>query len=193
MRFALSILALFVLAAPALAQQTIVPAKDGVVQLGPANSQIKFVGIHEGDKPDPRQGGFAKFKGLAGLDQSGALQSVAFDIETASLWSEIPKLTNHLKSPDFFDVRQHPTAAFRSTAIRPTDQPGVFMIQGDFTLLGVTKEVTMPATINGSSNGLTLISQFKLDRTKFGMNYGQGKVHKDVAITVVIGEATADS
>ena len=127
-----------------VAQPRPVPVQAGVVNLGPINSRIDFVGTHEGPKPDPRKGGFSKFAGRAEFAQNGALAAVEFDIETSSLWTEIPKLTGHLKSPDFFDVRQYPRAAFRSSAVSPTQQQGVYNVSGKFTLLGVTKEVSMP-------------------------------------------------
>lgn len=193
MKTTLLTLALFVTATSASAQNPRPVRIDaGAVRLAPINTKIGFVGTHLGAKPDPRHGGFAKFTGLATVNAAGALESLRFDIVTASLWTKIPKLTGHLKSPDFFDVRQHPTATFRSTSVRPSQQQGMYVIQGKFTLLGVTKDFTMPATIGISRDGLTLVTSFMFDRTQFGMTYGQGKVHKNVSISVVIGEPTAD-
>jgi polyisoprenoid-binding protein YceI len=170
-----------------------VPIQGSVVNLSPANTTIGFIGTHEGPQPDPRRCGFAKFAGQAQLDETGTMKSVGFDIDTASLWAEIPKLTAHLKSPDFFDVRQHPQAAFRSTSITLGSQPGTFEVTGNFTLLGVTKEITAPASISVSEQGVTLVAAFTVDRTTFGMDYGQGKVKNIVEINVSIGEPTPDA
>ncbi len=167
-----------------------VPIQSGAVTLTPANTRIDFVGTHEGPKPDPRKGGFVKFSGKVVVSDNGSLESVAFDIDTLSLWSEISKLTAHLKSPDFFDVRQHPKAAFRSTSVSPSKKPGTFVVTGKFTLLGTTKEIKIPAVVSVSPRGVTLVSEFTFDRTHFGMNYGQGKVKKNVGISVVIGQRT---
>ncbi|MCO8122009.1 YceI family protein [Stieleria sp. TO1_6] len=167
-----------------------VPLNSGVATLAPANSRIDFVGTHEGDKPDPRKGGFEKFSGKASVGDDGALESVAFEIETGSLWTEIDKLTAHLKSPDFFGVRENPKASFRSTAVAAGKADGEVVITGEFTLLGNTQQIKVPATVQTTPEGLTLVSDFKIDRTKFGMNYGQGKVTNEVQLIVTIGKAT---
>ena len=167
-----------------------VALKSGVATLAPANTRIGFVGEHEGPKPDPRKGGFAKFAGKVQVGSDGSIQSVGFDIDTASLFTELPKLTGHLKSPDFFDVRQHPKASFRSTSVAAAKKPGEVNVTGKFTLLGETKEIVIPAAVSASPKGITLVSNFAFDRTKYGMTYGEGKVKKKVAISVVVGQPT---
>lgn len=166
------------------------PVKAGVATLSPANTKIQFVCAHSGDKPDPRTGGFAKFSGKAQVDPATAsLQSVAVDIDTTSLFTQFDKLTTHLKSADFFEVRQYPTAKFVSTKIVP-GEGGKHTITGQLTLHGVTKEISFPAAVAVNDQGLSLKSQFSIDRTQFGMDYGQGKVENKVDLTVVIGEKT---
>ena len=155
------------------------------VALTPENTRIQFVCAHVGDKPDPRTGNFEKFDGKAVVD-GGTLKSIRVDIETASINAEVgEKLTNHLKSPDFFDVREHPKATFVSTAIEPAGE-GQVTITGDLTLLKVTKPITFPATVS-TENGLTLQAEFSFDRTEFGMTYSPDRVEKTVAMTVTIG------
>jgi polyisoprenoid-binding protein YceI len=162
----------------------------GSIALTPANTRIQFVGTHVGPKPDPRTGGFEKFKGKMELDPStGALKSVAVEIDTSSLFTEIPKLTNHLKSADFFEVRQFPTATFKSTGIKQA-AGGKYEITGALTLHGVTKEIKFPATLKSGPDGPVLRSEFKIDRTAFAMNYGPDRVEKEVAMSVTVGEKT---
>jgi len=153
--------------------------------LTPENTKIEFIGIHTGDKPDPRQGSFQELKGEAVVEE-GSLKSVSVEIETASITSEADKLTAHLKSADFFDVNEHPTAMFKSTKIEPGDD-GMVAITGEFTLLGVTKPVSFPATVS-TADGLTLSAEFTLDRSEFGMEYSLDKIDKDVAMTITIGK-----
>ena len=177
------------------AKKSLKPVKvdSGSVALAPGNARIDFVGEHEGSKPDPRKGGFSKFTGSAKV-ADGGLKSVAFDIETPSMWTEIPKLTGHLKSPDFFDVRQHPKATFRSTSVKlksgPTGKTSQYEVAGKFTLLGVSQDIKVPTTVTLGPDGMTLVSDFKLDRSRFGMNYGKGKVKNHVQIKVVVGQPT---
>jgi polyisoprenoid-binding protein YceI len=172
---------------------TPVPVADGKAILTPDNTSIGFVGTHTGLKPDPRTGGFALFTGNAEVDTAGkTLKSASVEIKTDSLWTQIPPLTGHLKSPDFFNTQKHPTARFVSKSIAPipaqaSDQ---FTITGDLTLLGTTKEVSFPAKVNIGDSGLTLSGSFTLDRTEFGMDRVQDKVQKGVTITLAIGKKT---
>lgn len=154
-------------------------------KLSAENTLIQFVGTHKGDKPDPRTGTFNRFHGEAKA-AGGKLDSVTIEIETESLKTEIDKLTNHLKSPDFFDVRQHPKATFKSTKIEPADA-GMVTITGDLTLLGTTKSITFPAKVT-VENDVNLITEFTIDRTEFGMDYGADNVHKEIAMTVKVGK-----
>lgn len=168
-----------------------VPVSDGTVTLSPENTKIQFVGVHSPPKqPDPRTGGFAKFSGKAEVDADGKLKSVNVDIDTTSLFTSIQKLTDHLKSPDFFEVREYPTAKFESTKIAP-GEGGETIITGNLTLHGVTKEISFPATVDSTGSGLTVHSKFDIDRTQFGMTFGKGQVENKVHMTVVVGEKTA--
>ena len=155
------------------------------VALTPENTLIQFVGTHVGDKPDPRTGKFGKLTGSAkGAD--GKLTEVMVTIDTASLETEIEKLTNHLKSPDFFDVRQHPEATFVSKKIE-AGEDGKVNITGDLTMLGETKSITFPAVVKVGKD-MSLTAEFVIDRTEFGMNYSPDKVHKDVTMTIKVGK-----
>ena len=165
-------------------------AAGDIVHLSPKNTSIEFIGIHEGPKPDPRKGGFGAFSGQAKVDSSGALRSITFELDTASLWTEIEKLTAHLKSPDFFDVRTYPKASFASTSVAPADEDGTATVTGNFTLLGKTQSIKLPVTARMTADGLTLVSEFNFDRTEFGMDYGQGKIANQVVLKVTIGKPT---
>ena len=165
--------------------------ESGVAKLTPDNTKIEFVCNHVGANPDPRKGGFAKFAGQAEIDSDGkTLKSVAVVIETASLWTQLPPLTTHLNSPDFFDMREYPEAKFQSTKIAPLNEKGEATITGNLTLLKATKEISFPATVAISGEGLTLKANFNIDRAEFGMDRLQDRVEKTIALTVAIGEQT---
>jgi polyisoprenoid-binding protein YceI len=191
MKCVLGILATFLmLASVAAAAEKPVPLAKGVAALSPDNTKIQFVGTHVGAKPDPRTGGFAKFSGKAQLDEAGkSLKSVSVNVDTASLFTEIPKLTDHLKTADFFEVREYPTAKFESTKITP-GKDGQATITGNLTLHGVTKEISFPATVKVGAEGLVVKSEFSIDRTDFGMKFSPDRVEKKVSLTVVVGEKT---
>lgn len=168
------------------ATETVSVAASGPVEmkLTPDNTLIQFVGTHVGDDPKPRTGNFGKFSGTAKAD-GDKLTSVEVTIETASLDAGIPDLTNHLKNADFFDVRQHPKATFKTTKIENGDDGT--KITGDLTMLGNTKSITFPAKVTVGKD-VKLEAEFVIDRLEFGMDYSPDKVHKDVTMTIKVGK-----
>ncbi len=175
---------------PLDAPPTAVAIQSNAATLSPQNTRIEFVGTHVGAKPDPRKGGFEQFTGKAEVDSAAkTLKSVVLEIDAASVWTEIPKLTEHLKSPDFFEVRENPTIRFESTQIDPAGE-GQSKITGKLTLHGVTKEITVPASVQIGEKGLTLRSQFDINRSEFDMKWGPDRVEDKVSLTIVVGEST---
>ena len=53
-------------------------------------------------------------------------------------------------------------------------------------MLGKEVPVTIPVAATVTDSEITLAGDFKIDRTKWGMNYGQGKIHDDVKIKTVL-------
>jgi polyisoprenoid-binding protein YceI len=170
---------------------TPVALADGVATLSAANTKIQFTGTHSPPKePEPRVGVFGKFQGEAKVDAAAkTLQSVTVEIDTASLSTPIEKLTNHLRTEDFFDVREYPTAKFESTEIT-ADEEGQTTIKGNLTLHGQTKEISIPATVSVTEEGLTLKSDFHISRAEFGIGKPEG-IDDKVALSIAIGEKTA--
>ena len=194
MTWAIGLIATMVLAPRALADKESKPApvtiEKGAATLSPTNTSIGFVATHVGEEPKPRLGGFGKFTGEAKIDESGELAEVTFSIDTTSVWTQIAGLTKHLKTPDFLNISNHPMASFKSTSIKKKKNGKGYTINGEFTFLEVTKELSIPAEITVNDNGLVLTSSFPIDRTDFGMEFGQAKVTNAVNITVIIGQET---
>ncbi len=77
-----------------------------------------------------------------------AASSITVDIDPASLDTNHEARDTHLKSSDYLDVEKFPSAGFVSTAV--TDKgDGKVAVTGDFTLHGVTKEITFDAIRTG--------------------------------------------
>jgi polyisoprenoid-binding protein YceI len=133
------------------------------------NSKIDFTaskvtGSHHGS--------FEKFTGA--IDYAGQVEtsSVTINIDTASVTTDTPDLTKHLKTPDFFDVAKYPTATFTSTEIKPSSGiDTTHTVTGNLQLHGVTKSVTFPARIAAAPTGITVDSTFSINRKDFGINY----------------------
>jgi len=170
--FALAVAALFGLSATAAEQK---------FALSGDNTKVAFTGTKKGGK---HEGGFKKLTGAASVDGDLSTLKIEAEIETDSLYSDDAKLTGHLKSPDFFGVKDNPKATFKSTKVEKTEKG--YTITGDLTLLGKTKPVTMPATVTVKGDTLTLTSDFKINRFDWGMTFGKGMVDETVSLKLSI-------
>jgi len=162
------------------------PIATGIsLPISPENSKIEFTGSKV---TGSHEGGFKKFSGTINLvSDKPELSSVNVDIETASIYANVDQLTQHLKTPDFFDVEKFPKATFASTKIEPNTAAGAdsFNVTGDFDLHGVKKSITFPATINVDSDEVEVKSEFSINRKDFGVSYA-GKADDLIRDGVVI-------
>ncbi len=91
------------------------PAAGGTSFAITPDSKIEFVGAKVTGTHD---GGFKAFTGSIDLvDGEPTKSTVTLEIDTTSIWSDNDKLTEHLKSDDFFGVEAHPASTFTSTSI----------------------------------------------------------------------------
>lgn len=143
------------------------------------NTKIGF----EGSKPDGSKhtGSFPKLSGTFDLGNDITKGKVSVKIDVEGLESDDPKLTGHLKSPDFFETKKYPDAKFESKSIK-SGKDG-FTVTGDLTMHGKTKEISFPAKIS-NEGGATLSSEFKINRSDWGINYGEGKINEAVKLTI---------
>ena len=146
------------------------------------NTKITFVGSKTDGK---HTGGFTTLKGAATVDGSDvATLKISVDIDMASTFTDDPKLTAHLKSPDFFAVKDNPKSKFVSTKVVKSDDGAT--VTGKLTLAGKTKEVTFPAKVEVKDGSLSLSSEFKINRNDWGISYGKGKINDEVILAVAI-------
>jgi polyisoprenoid-binding protein YceI len=150
---------------------------------GPNGSTIDFIGSKV---TGMHKGGFRKFAGefhVTGGKVADTGNKVVID--TTSLWADNDKLTGHLKSADFFNVAQHPTAVFETTSV--TQGTTNFTVTGNLTLHGVTKQISFPADIKVSDGATDVNARFFLNRFDFEMKYpGQADnlIRKEVVLTL---------
>lgn len=157
-----------------------VPAMGQTLKSDKEKSKVDFVGKKSDGK---HVGGFKDVSAVAKVDlDSPEKGSLTIEIKTDSLWSDDEKLTGHLKNPDFFDVKKFPTIKFESTKISMNGETGEII--GKMTMLDKTVEVKVPVKGDLSDDMLTVIADFKIDRTKWGMMYGKGKIEDEVEIKV---------
>ena len=90
----------------------------------------------------------------------------------ASVQADAARLTNHLKSPDFFDVERFPTATFRSTSIAAgAEGEATHRVTGTLHLHGQSRQITFPATIELSEQQVRARARFAIQRQQFGIVY----------------------
>lgn len=116
-------------------------------------------------------GGFRTFDGTVTFDGS-TVTGVDLTIDTRSIWSDTERLTNHLKSEDFFEVERYPTATFEADQIVPVDSAGAtHLVTGNLTMHGQTHGVTFPATLTVNDGTVQATADFIIDRTDWAINY----------------------
>jgi polyisoprenoid-binding protein YceI len=135
-RFLLAAAVAAVLAAPAIAA----PEK---FEIDPTHSQAGFTVRHFFSKVPGR---FNDMSGWIQYDAKNlASSSVEVTIPAASINTENERRDKHLRSADFFNVEKDSMITFKSTKVIPGTGDR-FKIEGDLTIRGVTKSVTIDAT-----------------------------------------------
>ncbi|ESQ89257.1 hypothetical protein ABAC460_13245 [Asticcacaulis sp. AC460] len=95
-------------------------------------------------------------------------------VEAGALDSGMDARDGDLKGPGFFNVAAFPTITFSSTRLVPVDATHA-RVEGQLTLLGVTKPVTLDVTFNGFGTGMMgdtragFIATAAIQRSDFGM------------------------
>lgn len=117
-------------------------------------------------------GGFADFTGTV-VVPDGSLEKLTVEVAVVmdSLYSDAGGLTEVMKDPKFFDVKTHPMSTFKSTGVTKGTEPDQYMVSGDFTLNGVTKNITFPTTVKLDGDTLTASSEFAVNRLDWNVVY----------------------
>lgn len=165
------------------------------------NSKFAWIGL----KPGGRHYGTFGLQGgniqvSDGAIVGGELNIDLNEIEVADLEGDQKKdLTDHLKSPDFFNVAEHPNAKFVITSVEeisgtanaqslstesaeevddaadqflPVIENPTHRVTGNLTMRDTTLSVTFPAHVNMTESGLEAKARFVIDRTNWGVSYG---------------------
>lgn len=148
-------------------------------KLDPAHTQIEFSVKHM--MFTKVRGQFSDFEGTVELDTDNpAASSVNVTIDAASIDTGVSDRDKHLRSADFFDVEKYPEITFRSKDVRGAIQEGgAFEVVGDLTIHGVTREVTLEASFEGTGTdpwggsraGFT--ASTSIDRRDFDLKWNQ--------------------
>jgi polyisoprenoid-binding protein YceI len=111
-----------------------------------------------------------------GKDVKTIAADVAVDVKAINSQSE--GRDKDLRSPNFFDVENHPNMTFKSKRVEPVS-PGRFKLIGDLTIKTTTKEVVLdvegPAPFMKSQRGILTgaTATTKINRHEFGITWNR--------------------
>ncbi|MBW8850751.1 MAG: YceI family protein [Xanthomonadales bacterium] len=115
---------------------------------------------------------------------------VEVTLPLAGLDAQVPDLTEHLRSADFFDAAQFPNATFKSTSVKAAGK-GKLIVIGDLTIKGVTKPVTLNVTFNkagvhplGKREAIGFDATATVKRSEFGLGAYVPNVSDEVTLTI---------
>ncbi len=174
-------------AAPAL-------AAPATYSIDPTHASIAFKVMHIGYAQTI--GFFREIEGGFTYDaEAQELGRVEVSIPASSVWTNHERRDAHVRNADFLDVEAHPVITFTAEGGTVTgDNTGT--VTGDLTILGVTKPITLEATLNKVANypfghqketmGISI--RGTVTRSEFGMDYAvaNGLVGDDVELLIEI-------
>lgn len=180
----------------AIAAIAVLPALAATYQIDPVHSEVSFRIRHLG--LSKVYGRFVNYKGTLVLDEQDMTKAkVDVIIEAASINTENAMRDKDLRSSNFLDVDKFPTVTFRSVAVKPLAKDR-FEVTGDFSLHGVTKRITIPMSVTGTTSTpqesrVGFEGSLALNRNDYAITYMPGIVGEDVSITLGIEAIKTDA
>src|SRR5690554_5304541 len=134
------------------------------------------------------------------LDYTGSLTTdgeelsnakVDFTVQIESVNTDVENRDNHLRSADFFDVKEYPEMTLKSTKILKTGKPNHYLLYGKLTIKDVTKDVIFDVHYGGTVKNdkgekLGMKAKTTINRFDYNINFDPAAtgVGKDVTIVV---------
>ncbi len=144
------------------------------------------------------RGMFKGFRGNIQFDpENKDAGRVEFEVDTASIDTNIVKRDNHLRSGDFFNASKYPLMTFKSKNVKHVSD-NQYIVEGDLTIKDVTREVAVPFTYFGiRDNPLKKGEQvagfegeFTINRLDYNVGDGKfaemGVIGEEVSIIVAL-------
>jgi polyisoprenoid-binding protein YceI len=125
---------------------TLIPSYTaGTWDIDPVHSDVSFSVRHM--MVSKVRGRFGSFSGQIATGEDITGSSVTATIDATSIDTNNEQRDNHIRSADFFDVANHPTWTFVSSALRSDDDE--LFLDGELTIKGATRPVTMKLEVEG--------------------------------------------
>lgn len=173
-------------------------AQPTLYNIDPNHTYPSFEADHMGGMSVWR-GKFRSTSGSVQLDRTAHAGSVDITVDAASIDFGHDKMNAHAKSDQMFDVAKFPTATYKGKFSKFNGDAPI-EVQGDLTLHGVTKPVTL--TINSFMCKINPMLKKEVcgadasatfNRADFGINFGQQMGFKqDVKLAIQVEAIKAD-
>ncbi|MFY1621087.1 YceI family protein [Micromonospora sp. WMMD736] len=121
----------------------------GTWAIDPVHSSVAFSVRHL--MVSKVRGTFDTFSGAITVAEDGTAE-VSAEVAVASINTGNEQRDAHVRSADFFEAERYPTATFRSTGVRANGDD--YLLDGDFTLHGVTRPISLELEFNGVNPGM---------------------------------------
>ena len=122
----------------------------GVWAIDPGHAEVAFIGRHFG--LTKVRGRFVGVSGAATITEQPEQSRVEVVIDVRSVNSGDQSRDDHLRSADLFDVDAHPTATYRSTAVRLDGTTGrTGTMEGELTIKGISQPVSLRVELVGQA------------------------------------------
>jgi polyisoprenoid-binding protein YceI len=150
-------------------------ALTGTYAIDPSHSRIGFVARHA--MVTKVRGQFTDYEGSGWFDADDPTRStIELTIRADSIDTANADRDAHLRSNDFFDMDNHPSVTFTSTAVEQVGDD-VYRVTGDLTLRGVTRPVTIGFELTGAAidpfgnHRVGLEGRTTVNRREWGLNW----------------------
>ena len=117
---------------------------EDVYNIDPIHSQPMYE-IQHMKGISVQHGSFGKLTGKVTLDRAAKKGTIDVTIDTSTIRSHDARLDTILKGEDYFNVAKYPTMTFKSSDLK-FDGDNVVGAEGELTMIGVTKPVTLKMT-----------------------------------------------
>ncbi|MFC1585166.1 YceI family protein [Fibrobacterota bacterium] len=145
-------------------------------EIDPVHSSIGFAVKHL--VVSTVKGDFTEFSGTIIADEKDLNNSsVKVAIKAPSINTSNAKRDDHLRAPDFFDVKKYPEITFTSKKVKK--QGKGYVLEGTFTMHGVSKEIAIPFAIAGPVKNpwgkyvIGIEGGLTIDRRDYGLTFNK--------------------
>jgi polyisoprenoid-binding protein YceI len=90
-------------------------------------------------------------------------------------------LESHLKTGDFFDVEQYPTATFTINESTKSATDNEYTLKGVLTMKSISNEVSMSAVLSEEGSNIRMQGTTEIDRTQWGITFGSANFFENLA------------